>query len=38
MGTMGGIFDFSAMGGLMKTMGSTAKSFGTMFNPGNWSK
>lgn len=33
---MGGIFDFSAMGGLMKSMGQTAKNFGSFFNPGNW--
>jgi|TARA_B110001454_G_scaffold181685_1_gene175847 hypothetical protein len=38
MGTLGGIFDFSAMGGLMKSMGSSAKQFGSLFNPNSWTK
>lgn len=32
------VFDFTAMGGLMKGMMSTAKGFGSMFNPSSWLK
>tara|TARA_B100000029_G_scaffold159505_1_gene155175 strand:- start:311 stop:427 length:117 start_codon:yes stop_codon:yes gene_type:complete len=34
LGTL--VFDFSAMGNLMKGMGQTAKGFGSFFNPSNW--